>query len=82
MKSYLLSSISTTQRREIAGGNFGDKKCFQMPNTVMIKCCQVFFVNELRPIFEKLSKDELLSCCLKGLTQNQNESLNSQLWDN
>ena len=44
MKSYLLlSSISTAQRREIAGANFGDKKFFEMPNTLMIKCCLVFF---------------------------------------
>ena len=38
------------------------------------------FFKELQPIFERLCKDELLSRCLKGLTQNQNESLNSQLW--
>ena len=38
------------------------------------------FFNELRPIFERLYKDELLSHYLKGLTQNQNESFNSLLW--
>ena len=38
------------------------------------------FHKELEPIFERLSKDELLERCLKGLTQNQNESLNRQIW--
>ena len=40
------------------------------------------FHDELSPIFDRLSKDELLNRCLRGITQNQNESLNSQLWTN
>ena len=38
------------------------------------------FLNELRPLFERLSEDELLQRCLMGLTQNQNEALNGILW--
>ena len=38
------------------------------------------FFSELKPIFDRLSKDELLDRCLMGLTQNQNESINSILW--
>ena len=38
------------------------------------------FLQELQPIFQRLSQDTLLSRCLLGLTQNQNESLNGQLW--
>ena len=34
----------------------------------------------LRPIFEDLSKDELLSRCLHGKIQNSNEALNSLIW--
>ena len=35
---------------------------------------------ELQPIFKRLSDSDLLSRCLLGLTQNQNESLNGWLW--
>ena len=38
------------------------------------------FLKELQPIFKRLSNDDLLSRCLKGITQNQNESANGQLW--
>ena len=32
------------------------------------------------PIFERLSKDELLDKCQHGMTQNANESLNQLIW--
>jgi len=38
------------------------------------------FLKELEPLFKSLSDSTLLSCCLKGLTQNQNEALNGVLW--
>ena len=38
------------------------------------------FMEELDPIFIRLSKDDLLSRCLKGMTQNQKEAVNGQLW--
>ena len=44
------------------------------------KCLPSVFRKELKPIFERLSGDELLSRCQKGLTQNQNEALNNVLW--
>ena len=34
----------------------------------------------IRPIFEELSGDELLSKCLHGKTQNANEALNNIIW--
>ena len=37
-------------------------------------------MEELAPIFARLSKDNLLSRCLKGITQNQNEAINGMLW--
>lgn len=40
----------------------------------------VAFIAELKPIFERLSNDNLLDRCLSGLTQNQNESINGLLW--
>ena len=40
------------------------------------KRLQIVFVQELKPIFEKLTNDELL----KSLTQNQNESVNGVLY--
>ena len=37
-------------------------------------------MKEMDPIFERLSDDSLLTRCLQRLTQNQNESVNAQLW--
>jgi hypothetical protein len=34
----------------------------------------------IRPIYEDLSRDELLNRCLGGYTQNSNESFNSTVW--
>ena len=38
------------------------------------------FVEQLKPIFTRLSEDKLLDHCLQGLTQNQNEAANQVLW--
>ena len=40
------------------------------------------FLEELKPIFMRLSDDVLLKRCLLGLTQNQNEAINGVLWAN
>ena len=37
-------------------------------------------VRELKPIYERISKTELLDKCLHGLTQNACDSLNSLIW--
>lgn len=37
-------------------------------------------MNLIKPVFDDLSKPELLRRCLKGKTQNANESFNSVLW--
>lgn len=36
---------------------------------------------ELKPIYSRLSEDSLLSRCLDGEAQNQNEALNSMFWE-
>jgi hypothetical protein len=38
-------------------------------------------VDLIDPVFEDLSKPELLNKCTHGLTQNTNECLNGQIWD-
>ena len=38
------------------------------------------FFNLLKPIFDRLSDVTLLQRCLKGITQNQNESLHGMVW--
>ena len=38
------------------------------------------FMAELDLIFQRLSEDDLLYRCLKGITQNQNEAANGILW--
>ena len=43
-------------------------------------CLPPIFRKELKPLFTRLSSDELLKRSLKGVTQNQNEALNSVLW--
>ena len=35
---------------------------------------------KLKPIFQSLSSDDLLTKCLHGQTQNENECLNSMIW--
>ena len=35
----------------------------------------------IHPVFQDLSKPELLNKCTHGLTQNANECLNGQIWD-
>ena len=42
-------------------------------------CLPSVFKDELKPIFDRLSDSTLLSGCLKGLTQNQNVSINN-IW--
>lgn len=37
-------------------------------------------IKELKPIYLRLSEDELFERCLDGKTQNQNESLNGMIW--
>lgn len=34
----------------------------------------------IKPVYEDLSSDDLLSCCLGGYTQNKNESYNNCVW--
>lgn len=36
----------------------------------------------IKPVFEELSKDELLVRCVGGYTQNPNESFNNLIWKN
>ena len=44
-------------------------------------CLPEVFMAELDPIFQsRLSKNDLLNRCLKGITQNQNEAANGILW--
>ena len=38
-------------------------------------------IMQLRPIFFELTSDEMLSKCLHGKTQNQNESFNAMIWE-
>jgi len=38
-------------------------------------------LKHLKPLFADLSKDELLSKCLHGKTQNNNESFNGTVWN-
>ena len=39
------------------------------------------FVDALKPIFTRLTNEDILQRCLKGFTQNQNESLNGTVWN-
>ena len=37
-------------------------------------------IAKVKPVYQRLSEEELLSKCLHGKTQNQNESLNGMIW--
>ena len=39
------------------------------------------FADALKPIFTRLTNEDILQRCLKGFTQNQNESLNGTVWN-
>ena len=41
----------------------------------------VEIIAELKPIYLSLSEDALLTRCLDGKTQNQNEALNGTIWE-
>ena len=58
------------QRDQITG-NSTYKKSINLPKWIH---------DLLKPIFQDLSSDELLSKCLHGKTQNANESLNNLIW--
>ena len=38
-------------------------------------------IEAVKPIYHDLSKDNILSKCLHGITQNPNESFNSTIWE-
>ena len=38
-------------------------------------------IAKVKPVYDRLSNDELLKKCLDGKTQNQNESLNGMIWN-
>ena len=38
-------------------------------------------IAKVKPVYNRLSNDELLKKCLDGKTQNQNESLNGMIWN-
>ena len=44
------------------------------------KCLPFVFRGELHEIFTRLSSPDLLNACQRGLTQNQNESINNMIW--
>jgi hypothetical protein len=37
-------------------------------------------IEELKPVYARLSEDDLLRKCLDGKTQNQNEAFNGMIW--
>ena len=59
-------------QQAVANGNKKDyKPGVGLPNTI---------INQMKPVYERLSDDDLLQKCLHGKTQNQNECLNGMIW--
>ncbi|GFO29594.1 hypothetical protein PoB_005609900 [Plakobranchus ocellatus] len=51
------------------------------PHQGKSSCYLAPYVTEaVRPVYERLTTDALLSCCLRGMTQNANESLHAHIW--
>ena len=44
------------------------------------KCLPFVFRGEVKDIFTRLSSPNILKSCARGLTQNQNESINNMIW--
>ncbi|CAF3064653.1 unnamed protein product, partial [Rotaria sp. Silwood2] len=80
------NNISTVQKLVTPGAFIINKKCYQvvMTQTLEKKNDQNFldpiFRDILQPLIDKLTSKELLRRCLRGITQNSNESLNSIVW--
>ena len=55
--------------KKLGSNSYNDKKCLPF-----------IFRGELKPIFDRLSSDDILLSCQRGLTQNQNEALNGVVW--
>ena len=51
------------------------------PNYDPSKRLPCVFVDALKPIFTRPTNEDILKRCLKGFTQNQNESLNGTVWN-
>ena len=58
-------------KRSIADNSAVYKHQHPIPNAI---------AQEIKPVFEALSTEHLLSCCLHGGTQNQNEAFNALIW--
>lgn len=50
--------------------HLGKSSCFSSPQVALA----------IKPVYERLTADSLLSRCLRGMTQNANESFHSQVW--
>lgn len=59
------------KKAELESKSYDHGKHFHLPEAIMLK---------LKPIFKSLSDPELLAKCLKGKSQNPNESLNNLIW--
>ena len=70
----MTNNINFAQKHQIHGANTNTN------NYDRKKCLPSIFKEELKHIFDRLSSSEILSTCQRGLTQNQNESLNSVVW--
>lgn len=58
-------------QRDVAKGTSDYQHNHPLPKAV---------ANGILPIFEALSDEDLLACCLHGGTQNQNEAINALIW--
>ena len=77
------NNIGFVPRMKIHGANFGSTNCTTKTDNLTYdtsKRLPSVFRTDLKDIFVRLSNDKLLSRCLRGMTQNQNEAVNCQLW--
>ena len=59
---------------------FKKDKALGTTNFIHGKGLSLDVIKHVKPIFEDLSRDSLLTKCLHGKTQNQNKSFNSRIW--
>ena len=80
------NNINIVQKQVTLGVFITNKKYYQV---VIIQALEKkndpsfldpIFHDILQPLIDKLTSKELLRRCLRGITQNSNESLNSIVW--
>ena len=80
-KNYRTISNIFNQKIKVVAENLMHKACEEIHGLSLDSEFVDTGIKHVKSIFEDLSKDDLLSRCLHGKTQNQDESFNGTIWN-